>query len=49
MSVPQVNTFLHAVLLQRGHICEWVDSRASPTARYAQRAAQRFDQWHRPS
>lgn len=41
-----MNTHLHAVLLQRGHLCEWTDDRASPTSRYAQRAAARHAKWN---
>lgn len=41
-----MNTHLHAVLLQRGHLCEWADDRASPEARYAARAAERHARWN---
>ena len=41
-SIPQVNAWLHATLIRRGHVCDWADTRASESGRTADRARARF-------
>lgn len=48
MSLPEVNGYLHAVLVQKGMHCEFADSRINASARLAERARARFGRWSRP-
>lgn len=47
MSLAEVNTYLHVILMNKGLVCDWADPRANAATRTADRAAARMRRWQK--